>query len=73
MPQSKVSCFFLDMGRLIVPDFNTSYGPQKLSRDLFDISVYNSDDSTNRFHEMVAGLSAHAKPTKFHHFLDDSF
>jgi NAD-dependent histone deacetylase SIR2 len=50
-----------------------SYGPKKLSRDLFDISVYNSDDSTNRFHEMIASLSAHvahAKPTRFHHFLD---
>jgi NAD-dependent histone deacetylase SIR2 len=58
---------------LLVPDFHTSSGPKKLSRDLFDISVYNSDDSTNRFHEMIAGLSAHiihAKPTKFHDFLD---
>ena len=66
-------CTSLEIGQALVYSQRTSYGPKKLSRDLFDISVYNSDGSTNRFHGMTTGLSAHvvhAKPTKFHHFLD---
>jgi NAD-dependent histone deacetylase SIR2 len=41
-------------------------------KDLFDASVYQDDQSTSSFHEMVRGLSTvtkTAQPTAFHHLL----
>ena len=65
-----------------VPDFRSSTGlfaalraEHKLKasgKHLFDASVYQTDDSTSSFHDMVRELSektAAAQPTEFHHLL----
>ena len=65
-----------------VPDFRSSNGlfntlrsDNKLKasgKHLFDASVYQTDDSTSSFHDMVRTLSqlvSDAKPTKFHEML----
>lgn len=65
-----------------IPDFRSATGlfnslkkEHKLKssgKDLFDASVYQDDDSTSTFHDMVRTLSQHtksAKPTAFHHLL----
>jgi NAD-dependent histone deacetylase SIR2 len=55
--------------------FNTLKKEHKLKssgKDLFDASVYQDDESTSAFHDMVRTLSQHAKsaqPTAFHHLL----
>ena len=67
---------------MIVPDFRSSNGlfntlrsENKLrasGKHLFDASVYQTDDSTSSFHEMVRTLSrqvSKAKPTAFHEML----
>jgi len=67
---------------LTVPDFRSSNGlfntlksENKLKasgKHLFDASVYQTDDSTTSFHEMVRTLSklvSDAKPTAFHEML----
>ena len=66
----------------IVPDFRSSNGlfntlrsDNKLKtsgKHLFDASVYQTDDSTSSFHDMVRTLSqlaSDAKPTRFHEML----
>jgi NAD-dependent histone deacetylase SIR2 len=65
-----------------IPDFRSATGlfnslkkEHKLKssgKDLFDASVYQDDDSTSTFHDMVRTLSQHTKsahPTAFHHLL----
>lgn len=65
-----------------VPDFRSSHGlfntlrsENKLKasgKHLFDASVYQTDDSTSSFHDMVRTLSqlvSDAKPTLFHEML----
>jgi NAD-dependent SIR2 family protein deacetylase len=65
-----------------IPDFRSATGlfnslkkEHKLKssgKDLFDASVYQDDNSTSTFHDMVRTLSQHtksAKPTAFHHLL----
>ncbi|KAF2813392.1 DHS-like NAD/FAD-binding domain-containing protein [Mytilinidion resinicola] len=65
-----------------IPDFRSSTGLFKSLRksqnlrssgkDLFDASVYQDDQSTTSFHEMVRELSQatkQAQPTAFHHLL----
>ena len=65
-----------------VPDFRSSNGlfntlrsDNKLKasgKHLFDASVYQTDDSTSSFHDMVRTLSqlvSDAKPTRFHEML----
>ena len=65
-----------------VPDFRSATGlfaalrtEHKLKasgKHLFDASVYQTDDSTSSFHDMVRELSekaAAASPTEFHHLL----
>ena len=67
---------------IIVPDFRSSNGlfntiksDNKLKasgKHLFDASVYQTDDSTSSFHDMVRTLSqlvSDAKPTIFHEML----
>jgi NAD-dependent histone deacetylase SIR2 len=55
--------------------FNTLKKEHKLKssgKDLFDASVYQDNDSTSTFHDMVRTLSQHTKsaqPTAFHHLL----
>lgn len=56
-----------------IPDFRTLCGPKGSSRDLFDISVYATDESTRSFLQMVCRmftLTLQATPTLFHHLLD---
>jgi len=53
-----------------VPDFRTM---RKCGRISFDISAYDSSQATERFHTVIrdiSRLSAQAKPTPFHHFMD---
>jgi NAD-dependent histone deacetylase SIR2 len=65
-----------------IPDFRSATGlfnslkkEHKLKssgKDLFDASVYQDNDSTSTFHDMVRTLSQHTKsaqPTAFHHLL----
>jgi NAD-dependent histone deacetylase SIR2 len=65
-----------------IPDFRSATGlfnslkkEHKLKssgKDLFDASVYQDDNSTSSFHDMVRTLSQHTKsaqPTAFHHLL----
>ncbi|KAH3952432.1 hypothetical protein HBI56_133690 [Parastagonospora nodorum] len=65
-----------------IPDFRSATGlfnslkkEHKLKssgKDLFDASVYQDDNSTSTFHDMVRTLSQHTKsaqPTAFHHLL----
>ncbi|KAF1911797.1 DHS-like NAD/FAD-binding domain-containing protein [Ampelomyces quisqualis] len=65
-----------------IPDFRSATGlfnslkkEHKLKssgKDLFDASVYQDDDSTSKFHDMVRNLSQatkSAQPTAFHHLL----
>ena len=55
--------------------FNTLRSDNKLKasgKHLFDASVYQTDDSTSSFHDMVRKLSqlvSDAKPTMFHEML----
>ena len=66
----------------VVPDFRSSNGLfntlksenrlKASGKHLFDASVYQTDDSTTSFHEMVRTLSklvSDAKPTAFHEML----
>ena len=58
-----------------VPDFRSSTGMFNTTRSgkhLFDASVYQTDESTSSFHDMVRELSrqiSDAKPTLFHEML----
>ena len=68
-------CLFFGLcesdGTLEVPDFQNI---RKSTQTSFDISVYNSPVDTARFHTLVRDLSklfACAKPTSFHHFLNE--
>lgn len=58
---------------MIVPDFRSETGLFATNgKHLFDASVYQTDDSTSEFHDMVRNLSeksAAAKPTEFHHLI----
>ena len=59
--------------RILVPDFRSETGLFATSgKHLFDASVYQTDESTSEFHDMVRDLSeksAVAEPTEFHHLI----
>lgn len=58
---------------IIVPDFRSENGIFATSgKHLFDASVYQTDESTSEFHDMVRDLSEKsvaAEPTEFHHLI----
>jgi NAD-dependent histone deacetylase SIR2 len=61
---------YIDIADEIVPDFRTIKNSGEAS---FDISAYNSPETTKRLHDSVRALSrfsAQAKPTQLHYFLD---
>lgn len=59
--------------RIIVPDFRSENGIFATSgKHLFDASVYQTDESTSEFHDMVRDMSEKsvaAEATEFHHLI----
>ena len=56
-----------------VPDFRTLCG-DKPSTEVFDISVHDSNESTQQYHKMCVELfyrATEAQPTAFNHLLSD--